>query len=58
MHEFRGFDYGTDESSNKPPVLSGSVNVEALNMKAVEMLHLVKNFGLMIGDLVPEHDEV
>jgi hypothetical protein len=54
----QGFDYGTDESSNKPPVISGSVNVEALNMKVIEMLHLVKNFGLMIGDLVPEQDEV
>jgi len=56
----QGFEYGLDDASNKPPVIVtfAQPSDHQLNMKAIEMLQLVKYFSLMVGDLVPEGDEV
>jgi len=53
------FDFGLEEASNKPPIIVSFTHpTESLNMKAIEMMRLVKYFGLMVGDLVPEGDDV
>jgi len=53
------FDYGLEEASNKPPVIVRFTHpTDSFNMKAIEMLTLVKYFSLMVGDLVPEGDDV
>jgi len=53
------FDYGLEEASNKPPIIVRFTNpTESLNMKAVEMMRLVKYLSVMVGDLVPEGDDV
>lgn len=55
----QAFDYGLDEGGNKPPVVTQSIlSLESLNMKAIEMLRLVQNFSVIVGDVVPEGDDV
>ena len=55
----QAFDYARSESHNKPPVIAGnSAAIEPLGMKAIEMLCLVNNFSLIVGDRIPHGDEV
>lgn len=55
------FDYGIVEGKNKPPASKLSrdrIQSHSLNFSAIEMLCFVRHLGLMIGHLVPPHDEV
>lgn len=53
------FDYGYIEHGNKPPVITPEmIEHKKIIMKAAEMLCLVRNFGLIIGDYIPEDDAV
>lgn len=53
------FDYGYVELGNKPPIItSDMLRAKKLNIKAAEMMCLVRNFGLMVGDLIPEYNYV
>lgn len=53
------FQYGPTEQSNRPPVISINRIKGKLNfiMSAAETLCLVRYFGLIIGDQVPEEEE-
>ena len=52
------FDFGALESDSKPgTITSDALRTGNLRTSASEMLCLVRNLGLMIGDLVPENDE-
>ena len=57
--EIQNFNFGPTEISNKPPVISINQIKNKLNLKmsAAEMLCLVRYFGLIIGDVIPEDDE-
>ena len=52
------FNYGSDQP-NKPPKLKLNEEKQKLNLKysACEMYCLIKYLSLMIGDLIPDHDE-
>lgn len=53
----QNFNYGPD-FGNKPTLITAEhIQGEKLKMSASEMLFFVRNFGLMIGDLVPHNDE-
>lgn len=55
----QSFDYGYIEVGNKPPVITqDALRNRNINIKAAEMMCLVRNFGLMIGHLIPEGDNV
>ncbi|XP_024879521.1 uncharacterized protein LOC112459573, partial [Temnothorax curvispinosus] len=55
----QSFNYGYIESGNKPPVITqDALRKKNINIKAAEMMCLVRNFGLMIGHLIPEGDNV
>jgi len=55
----RGFDYGLEDTSNRPAVIAAFAKPSvSFNLKAAEMLRLVRYFALMVGDLVPEGDDV
>lgn len=53
------FDYGYIEMGNKPPIITADMLVKKkkLGLKAAEMMCLIRNFGMIIGDLVPENLE-
>ena len=55
----QNFNYGPTEIANKPPVISfnRATNKLHLKMSASEILCLVRYWGLMIGDLIPDDDE-
>lgn len=54
----QNFDYSFD-IGNKPSIITlDHIRGEKLKMSASEILFFVRNFGLMIGDLVPEEEEV
>lgn len=59
-NRIQSFDYGYIEIGNKPPVITREMLVDnkKLKMKANEIMCLVRNFGLIIGDLVPQSSEV
>lgn len=49
------FDYGYIEGGNKPPLITHDmIKNKKLNLKAIEMMCLIRNFGLMMGDLIAE----
>ncbi|XP_026830972.1 uncharacterized protein LOC113563508 [Ooceraea biroi] len=51
----QSFDYGYVEFGNKPPVITqDALRKKNINIKAAEMMYLARNFGLMIGHLIPE----
>ncbi|XP_050535222.1 uncharacterized protein LOC126902220 [Daktulosphaira vitifoliae] len=53
------FNYGSLEAGNiSPPILSTHIDSFRLKMSAREMWTFVHFFSLMVGDLVPEDDEV
>lgn len=53
----QNFDYG--DSGDKPSLITADrIHHQKLKMSASEMMFFVHHFGLMIGGLVPEHDEV
>lgn len=53
----QNFEYG--DSGDKPSLIAKDhVRNQKLKMSASEMMFFVRHFGLIIGDLVPEHDEV
>lgn len=53
------FDYGSIEVGNRSEEIRiDHLNKTKLNMSASEMLFFVKYFPLMIGDFIPEGDEV
>ncbi|KAE8739105.1 hypothetical protein FOCC_FOCC015397 [Frankliniella occidentalis] len=55
----QAFFYGALEYGNKPPIITEeSINSESLNLSAAEMFCLVRYFGLMVGDLIPNDDPV
>jgi len=55
----QNYDYSLEEASGKPPGLSQSVSsIESLNIKAIEMFRLVSHFAFMVGDVIPQDDEV
>jgi len=52
------FDYGVTERKNCPPKINqNSLNNGVVIMSASEMLCLVRNFGLIVGELVPKHSQ-
>ena len=53
------FNFGPTEISNKPPVITLHQIKNKLNLKmsASEMLCLVRYFGLIVADMIPEDDE-
>lgn len=52
----QSFDYGN--SNNKPSFITiYHIRNQKLKMSAAEMMFFIYHFGLIIGDLVPEHDE-
>lgn len=54
----QNFDYSFDVG-NKPSIITfDHIRGEKLKLSASEMLFFVRHFGLMIGDLVPEIEEV
>ncbi|XP_043481648.1 uncharacterized protein LOC122510809 [Leptopilina heterotoma] len=53
----QNFNYGPDYG-NKPTLITRDhIRGEKLKMSASEMMFFVRNFGLMVGDLVPDNDE-
>ena len=58
-NKIQNIQYNHLEISNKPPVIFFNRVKNKLNLKfsAAEMLCLVRYFGLMVGDLIPENDE-
>ncbi|KYM95062.1 hypothetical protein ALC62_14308 [Cyphomyrmex costatus] len=53
----QNFDYG--DSGDKPTLITvDHIRNQKLKMSASEMMFFVRHFGLIIGDLVPEDDEV
>ncbi|EFN68072.1 hypothetical protein EAG_00484, partial [Camponotus floridanus] len=55
----QSFDYGYIEFGNKPPVITrDALKNRNTNIKAAEMMCFVGNFGLVIGHLIPEGDNV
>ncbi|CAH0392859.1 unnamed protein product [Bemisia tabaci] len=52
------FDYGLIDSRNKPPAFSKNFTIDSLKLSASEMIVLVKYLPLILGDYVPEDDEV
>lgn len=53
----QNFNYGPDYG-NKPTLITADrIREEKLKMSASEMMFFVRNFGLMIGDLVTANDE-
>lgn len=55
-HRMKLFVY--DHSTRPCEISAGQLKGDALIMGAVQMLNFVLGFGLMVGDLVPEGDEV
>lgn len=54
----RGFDYGPIEKRNKPPdITQNHMKNECIIISLAEMLCLIRNIHLILGDLIPEHDE-
>lgn len=52
------FNYGVTERKNFPPKISQNhLNNGAVIMSASEMLCLVRNFGLIVGEIVPKHSQ-
>lgn len=52
----QNFDYG--DTSDKPSLITADrIRNKKLKMSASEMMFFVRHFGVIIGDLVPEHDE-
>lgn len=46
-------------ASHKPSLITADhIRNQKLKMSASEMMFFVRHFGLIIGDLVPEDDEV
>ncbi|KAK3929805.1 Protein translocase subunit [Frankliniella fusca] len=55
----QAFVCGSSEYGNRPPIIQQeSVVNEAVNFSASEMLFLVRYFGLIVGDMVPEDNPV
>ena len=57
----KNFDYGSAEIGNRPPshkLTPERVANDSINFSASEMLCFTRFFGEMVGDLVPEGDEV
>jgi hypothetical protein len=52
------FDFGPDVSSKPVTISLEHLKKQNLRQSASEMLVLVRYFGLLVGDLVPENDEV
>lgn len=48
----QSYDYGYIEFGNN------ALRKEKINIKAAEIMCLVRNFGLMVGHLIPEGDKV
>lgn len=55
----KNFGFGPLGNKNRPPIITMQrlTNSLTLKMSASEMLNLVRCFGLITGDLVPENDE-
>lgn len=52
------FDFGSDKGS-KPPVLNiDHIKKSSIKLSASEMMSLVRYFGLIIGDFIPQNDPV
>lgn len=50
------FDYGVTERQNCPPVISQvHLNNDVIIISASEMLCLIRNFGLIVGEVVPKY---
>lgn len=54
----QNFDYGPDIGNKSSIITLEHIEREKLKMSASEMFFFVRHFGLMIGDLVPEVEEV
>lgn len=54
----QNFDYGFDIGNKSSIITFDHIRAEKLRMSASEMLFFVRHFGLMIGDLVPEIEEI
>lgn len=54
----QNFDYGFDVGDKPSVIILDNIRAQKLKMSASEMLFFVRHFGLMIGDLVPEEEEV
>lgn len=48
------FDYGDDEKRNRHVVKQSHIGDKCINMYASEMLCLIRNIGVLIGDFVPK----
>lgn len=57
-NRIKGFNYGPNDGRNKPPqIMESHINDGCLSMSASEMINLIMNLGMIIGDLVPEGDK-
>lgn len=54
----QNFDYSFDIGDKPSVIMFDNIRGQKLKMSASEMLFFVRHFGLMIGDLVPEVEEV
>lgn len=56
-NRIQNFNYG--DSGDKPSFITiDHIRNAKLRMSSSEMMFFVRHFGLIIGDLVPEHDEI
>lgn len=54
----KNFSYGLEQKNNSPPIEKHHLKKFHLKMSARQMMCFVHFFPLMIGDLIPEDDEV
>lgn len=54
----QNFDYGFDVGNKSSIIIRDHIRGEKLKMSTSEMLFFARHFGFMIGDLVPEVEEV
>jgi hypothetical protein len=57
-HKIQYFEYGPADKKNKPPIITvEQIESGYLKLSASEMLTLVRNFCVILGDVVPEKDQ-
>lgn len=57
-NRIRGFDYGPIEKRNKTPDITlNHIKNECIILSSAEMLCLIRNINLILGDLIPTNDE-